>query len=133
MTNNQLAALAEHYAKTLMTTWSAESRVDYAFGFEDTSPEMTAADILEEHTALMDEALNLRDQTIAMAGCVDVIRDDGAHVMIPTSKLSASDIDTAMVCLAAQFRALRAEAHKVIHTFAGLNRIKEHAVKEAAQ
>ncbi|MFI6299566.1 hypothetical protein ACIBEJ_48785 [Nonomuraea sp. NPDC050790] len=131
MTDIQLAALAEHYAKTVHIDFTVGSRVDHPFGLGDEQPTMTAADIQDGYIALTEQIHEHDGKTIEVNGFVDIIREDGTETMIPIDRIALDDIESAQVCLAAQFHALYAESHAILTTFAGLDRMKKHLTAQA--
>lgn len=133
MDDNKLAALAEHYAKHMITDFSVSSRTDMVFDLGDELPPFNVVDVLEAHATLTESSADFDGRIIEVANYVDVIRDDGSEAMIPMDRVTAEDIDTAQVSLAAQFHATYAEAHLIMRTFAGLNRVREALAEEAAK
>ncbi|MEV6159400.1 hypothetical protein AB0L53_54620 [Nonomuraea sp. NPDC052129] len=133
MDDNKLAELAEHYAKHMITDFSVSSRTDTALDVDEELPPFNVVDVLEAHATLTESSAEFDGRIIEVNNYVDVIRDDGAEAMIPMDRVAAEDIDTAQVSLAAQFHALYAEAHSIMRTFAGLDRIRQALADEAAK
>lgn len=133
MEENRLAELAEHYATNLMVDWVAESRRDSMLIDEDEPAGFTAADVLEGHTALTEQIPSYQGKTIEVESFVTVIDDDGRELLIPMDRVEAQHIDSAQVCLSAQFHALYAQAHLIMSTFAGLDRLRKHLAEEVAK
>lgn len=132
MTHSSLTELAEHYAKNLFVDFTVHSRTDRTFGTDELAP-FNVADILESHATLAESSPDYDGRVIEVNGYVDVIRDDGTEALIPMGQVEAEDIDSAQVCLAAQFHALYAEAHSIMATFAGLDRLKKALAERSAE
>lgn len=130
---NKLAELAKHYAKTLLTDWVTESRMDAALIDPDERAEFTAVDVIEGHGALTEQIPTYEGQTIQVQNIVSIIDDDGYELLIPFDKVTAEHIDSAQVCLAAQFHALYTQAHSIMATFAGLDRLRQHLAEGGAK
>jgi len=131
MDTKQLTDLAEHYAGTMVLNFATNSRTDLGLDLDDEPAPFDAVDIIEAFVTLTESAQEAEGQTLAVNGVVSVIRGDGHEYMIPLDKLRAEDIDSAKVALAASFHAIYAEAHAVMSTFAGLDRMKQHLKDKA--
>ncbi|MER7363597.1 hypothetical protein [Nonomuraea wenchangensis] len=125
---DKLAALAEQYTQNLMTEWVTWARKD---SWSGTPSEFTAQDVIEAHQVLTEAIGDYAGQTIRVDNAVSVIDEQGRESVIPLDKLKAEHIDSAQVCLAAQFHALYAQAHLIMTTFVGLERLREHLAEEA--
>ena len=132
-TPDNLAELAEHYAKHLLTDWVTESRKDSLLANPDEEPEFTAVDVIESHQVLTEQIPDYRGKTLQVEGYVSVIDDDGRELTIPFDKVKAEHIDSAQVCLAAQFHSIYAQALLTMATFAGLDRLRQQLAEEATK
>lgn len=121
-TPDKLGPLAEHYVQHLMTEWVTWARKD---SWSDTPPEFTAQDVIDSHKVLTEAIGDYAGKTIEVENAVSIIDDEGHEHVIPLDTIRTEHLDSAQVALAAQFHQLYAQAHLIMATFVGLERLRD--------